>query len=666
MRLCSRAFAGLVVLLWALLAFDVAAEKRAVTPEDLVDLRQVHDVQISPDGKQVAFVVTEPADPKKPKEPRDTNIWMVPSDGSEPARLFVASARADTSPRWSPDGRYLAFLSDRGESGGEEEKAKNQIYLLRTDGGEAGPLTEVEGGVQNFKWSHDGSMIAFTVIDPLTKEERRKRKEGYDEIHVGHDYRYARLWVVNLSDRKAELVTKQDLHVSQFDWSPRDSELVLQVSPRPRRDDVRWRSSLVVIRRLSGEVLRTLSQNVFGGPRWSPDGQTIVFYEFTPQKISGWLTVIPARRGSVRHLLRDYMGTVVRPAWAPGSKSLLAIGIERTKAKLLRIDTATGAITKLADFGPESKESGLSLSGGGGTIAYLNQSGRTPTEVWVLSQGESPRRLTEMHAQVRSLRLGEIKEITWKNKKDGRTLYGSLITPPEFKAGQPYPTVVQVHGGPRWAWWTGWHGSWHEWGQLLASNGYVVFLPNPRGSIGRGWRFAEANRDDWGGGDFQDIMDGVDYLIEQRIADPNRLGIGGWSYGGYLTSWAVTQTDRFKAAVVGAAITNLFTHSGTTHSPTFLRTYFLDIPFRRRAAYDNHSPITFLQNCKTPSLVLHGEEDKGVPVSQAWEFYNGLKALGVEAEMVVYPREPHVFKERAHQVDLLKHVLAWFDKYLKK
>ena len=664
MKLRTNGFPGLVVFLFAVLAFDAAAEeKRAVTPDELVDIRVVNNVQISPDGKRVAFVVTERANPKKPKEPRNTNIWVVPSDGSEAERPFVTSTKADNSPRWSPDGRFLAFLSDRGEPIGEEEKAKNQIYLIRTDGGEAAHLTEMEGGVQNFRWSRDGSMIAFTVTDPLTEEERKKRKDGYDEIHVDHNYKYARLWVVTLSDRKAELVTKQDLHVSEFDWSPDGSELALMVSSTPQLDDVYWHSSLVVIRRLTGELVHTLSARATGANlKWSPDGRTITFREFTPNRIAVWLALMPARGGSARYLLKDYRGTVLGVKWTPDSKHFVAGGLEGTLGKLLRIDTTTGTFSKLTDLTPVRRE-GFSISADGRNIAYLKGAGNAPRDVWILTQDQSPRKLTDIHPQVSSLRLGKVKEVTWKSKKDGRTIYGVLITPPDFKPGQSYPTVVQVHGGPMGAWWTGWLGG----AQLLASNGYVVFLPNPRGSTGQGWQFAEANRDDWGGGDFQDIMDGVDYLIEQEIADPDRLGIGGWSYGGFMTSWAVTQTDRFKAAVVGAAVTNLLSFNGTTDiTPSFLRSYFLDIPFRRRAAYDNHSPMTFLQNSKTPSLVLHGQADKRVPVSQGWEFYNGLKALGVETEMVVYPREPHGLRERAHQVDLLKRILGWYDRHLKK
>ncbi len=680
-----RRFGLLVVFIVSSLAVAVglqAEEQRALKPEDLADIRGVSEVQISPDGKRVAFVVTEPADPKKPERPRDSNIWVVAVDGSEPAHPFAASPKSETSPRWSPDAHYLAFLSDRGEpfdgekeEDGKQKKPKNQIYLLRTDGGEAEQLTAVKGGVEKFEWSPDGKMIAFTMRDPTTDEEQKKQKERDDAIYVDHDYKYARLWAVSLSERKPEQVTRQDLNVTEFAWSVDGRELALLVSATPRLDDVYWHSRLVVVRRLpaqaglGGELVRTLSENAsqfWGAPKWSPDGQTIAFFEYTPNKIADWLALAPASGGTVRYLLKDYRGTLRRVEWDRDSKHLLAESNERTKDIFMRIDTSTGAKTPL---GAETALSGpdFTVSADGRTIAYANESGDAPAEVWALTIGESPRRLTHLHPQVSSWRLGKVKEISWKNKKDGQTLYGVLMTPPDYKAGQPYPTIVEVHGGPQWAWWSGWLGSWHEWAQLLASNGYVVFLPNPRGSTGQGWQFAEANRDDWGGMDFQDIMDGVDYLVEQNIADPNRLGIGGWSYGGFMTSWAVTQTDRFRAAVVGAAVTNLFSFNGTTDiTPSFLRIYFRDIPFRRRLGYDNHSAMTFLQNCKTPSLVLHGQADDRVPVGQGWEFYNGLKALGVKTEMVAYPREPHGFKERAHQVDLLRRVLAWYETYLKK
>ena len=537
--------------------------------------------------------------------------------------------------------------------------------MIPTTGGEAEQLTRVRGGVEDLAWSRDSQMIAFTVRDAWSEEEEKKRKEGQDQNYADHDYKFARLWVMNLADRKPQQVTKQDLDITGLAWSPDASELALRVSATPRNDDIYWHAKLVVVGRQTGEIVRTLSEQVGDGVKWSPDGSTLAFQEYTPAGIATWLAVVPAAGGTTRFLLKDYPGTVRRFEWEPDSKHLVAEVNVRTRDEFDRLDVAGGAATKLAAettlSGPE-----FSLSADGRAIAYEVQAPERPSEVWVCRTGESPRRLTDLHPQAASWRLGEVKEISWKNPKDGQTIYGVLVTPPDYQAGRAYPTIVDVHGGPEWAWWSGWLGSWHEWAQLLASHGYVVLLPNPRGSTGQGWQFVEANRDDWGGGDFQDIMSGVDYLIDQKIADPARLGIGGWSYGGFMTSWAVTQTRRFKAAVVGAAVTNLFSFDGTTDiTPSFLRNYFLNIPFKRRPAYDGHSAMTYLRRCRTPSLVLHGEADERVPVTQGWEFYNGLKMLGVPTEMVTYPREHHSFKERAHQIDVLARVLAWYDKYLK-
>jgi dipeptidyl aminopeptidase/acylaminoacyl peptidase len=650
-----------------------AAEKRPVAPEDLADIRKASDPQISPDGRRVAFVVTEPGDPKKPKEERDSNIWVVPADGGAPPRLFAAGPQSDTSPRWSPDGRFLAFLSNRGgpaaDAGQDEAAAKSQIYLLRTDGGEAEPLTSFKGGVERLKWSSDGSLIAFTVKDPPTEEEERRAKDRDDAVHVDHDYKFARLWVLSMADRKAKQVTRQDLNVNDFSWSPDGRELAASVSATPRLDDVYWHASLIVVGRQTGEIARRLSERVADFPSaraWSPDGKAIAFMELAPSDITGWPALAPAAGGAVRRLLADYRGTPWGLEWAGDGRHLIVEGIEGTVTRLVHLDTATGAVTRIADAlqpGPAA----FSVSADGRTVAYLSQSAVGPDEVWAASVGKPPRRLTTLNPPIASLRLGEVSEITWKNRKDGMTIYGVLVTPPGFRPGRPYPTVVEIHGGPQWAWWSGWLGSWHEWAQLLASHGYVVLLPNPRGSDGQGLAFIEANRDDWGGRDLQDIMDGVDDLIDRKVADPERLGIGGWSYGGFMTSWAITQTGRFKAAVVGAAVTNLVSFHGTTDiTPSFLKSYFLDLPYRRRSPYDAHSAMTFVQNCRTPSLVLHGEADLRVPVSQGWEFYTALRQLGVETEMVVYPREPHPIGERAHQIDVQRRVLAWFDAHLGK
>jgi dipeptidyl aminopeptidase/acylaminoacyl peptidase len=285
-----------------------------------------------------------------------------------------------------------------------------------------------------------------------------------------------------------------------------------------------------------------------------------------------------------------------------------------------------------------------------------------PADVWVID-GAKAHPITTINPQVAGWKLGQVRQISWRNSKDGKTIYGVLVTPPGYVAGTPIKTVVQIHGGPEWAWWSGWLGSWHEWAQMLSTHGYAVLLPNIRGSDGQGTAFARAVGTDWGGMDYQDLLDGVDMLVAQKIADPARLGIGGWSYGGFIAAWAVTHGDRFKAAVVGAGPTDMTAMARITDTPDFTTGYFGE-PAAHLADLDKVSSVRALDKVNTPVLVLHGENDPRVPVTLGLEFYRGLKLLGKPAEMVRYPREVHWFHEPEHQADVQRRVLAWFDGHL--
>jgi dipeptidyl aminopeptidase/acylaminoacyl peptidase len=286
-----------------------------------------------------------------------------------------------------------------------------------------------------------------------------------------------------------------------------------------------------------------------------------------------------------------------------------------------------------------------------------------PDEVYAISGGQE-RILTNTNPQSKTWKLGTAEERSWKSSKDGKTIHGVLLLPAGYEKGKRYKTIVHIHGGPEEAWSAGFHGSWYDWGSILASHGYAVLLPNPRGSDGAGTAFSEANYRDWGIGDFQDIMDGIDMLVSQGIADEGHLGVGGWSFGGFMTSWTVTHTDRFKAAIVGAAVTDLFTMATTSDiDPSYLDGYYGDLASNRKL-YDEHSPVRFLEHCHTPTLVIHGEADVRVPVSQGQEFYYGLRFLGRETQMVRYPREPHIFREMEHQRDSLERMLRWYDAHI--
>ena len=639
-------------------------ETHLVTPEDVLSIREPRELQISPDGKQVAFRVREPADPKLPRAPRTTNIWIVPTDGNSPAHPLISNLKNATTPRWSPNGRWLAFLSDSAESGIKEPEATIQIYLLPSEGGKAERLTSIPGGVESYAWSPDSKMIAFVARDQPTAKDLERQSAGDDATEVDRNFKYSKLWVTNISDHKAVQVTKQDFEINEVAWSPKGDEIALVVA-RTQKPEDSLLFSLVIVNRSTGELARTLSTNVelTGGLRWSPDGRWITFYEGPPTKdFSAWVSIIAANgAGPVRPLMKDYSGSVIALEWTPDAKHLLAQSIEGTHQALLKIDVTTGDVRKLADVMQTIWE--FSFSTNGETIVYTAQSLESPSDIWVWTKDAQPRKITDFSPQTKSWRLGKIREVEWKNSKDGLTRRGIVITPPGYKAGSLYPTIVNTHPGDT-AWWTGFHAKWWAWGQLLASRGYVVFLPNTRGVSGEGWQL-HATIANWGGMAFQDLMDGVDYLVEQKIADPNRLGIGGWSNGGFMTEYAITHTTRFKAAVAQAGHSDFFSLYGTSSLRASLRVSNRESPYYNRKKYDDISPITFIRNCRTPTLLIHGINDAGVPVSQAYEFYTGLKDVGVEAEMVVYPREGHNIQEYAHQLDIQKRVTAWFDKQLK-
>jgi dipeptidyl aminopeptidase/acylaminoacyl peptidase len=558
----------------------------------------------------------------------------------------------------------LAFLSDRGESGVDNPEATTQIYLLRNEGGKAERLTSVPGGVEDFAYSPDGKMIAFIARDQPTAKEQERQAAGDDGIEVDRNFKYSRLWVASLADRKAVQITKKDFEINEFAWSPRGDEIALVVA-RTQMPEDSLLFSLVVVNRSTGDVARTLSTNVelTGGLRWSPDGRWITFYEGPPTKeFSAWVSVVAASgSGTVRPLMKDYSGTVYALDWTADSKHLLAQSMAGTRQALLTIDSTTGAIRKLADF--IGSQWDWSFSTNGQTIVYAGQTSESPSDIWVWNKDAQPLKITDFNPQTKSWRLGKVREVEWKNSKDGLTRRGVLITPPGYKAGNLYPTIVNTHPGDT-PWWAGFHSKWWAWGQLLASNGYVVFLPNTRGVSGEGWRL-HAAIGHWGGMAFQDLLDGVDYLVEQKIADPNRLGIGGWSNGGFMTEYAITRTTRFKAAVAQAGHSDMFSLYGTSDLHAAMRLSNPASPYYNRKSYDDDSPITLIRNCRTPTLLIHGVNDRGVPVGQAYEFYRGLKDVGVETEMVVYPREGHSIQEYGHQLDVQKRVMAWFDKHLK-
>jgi dipeptidyl aminopeptidase/acylaminoacyl peptidase len=421
-------------------------------------------------------------------------------------------------------------------------------------------------------------------------------------------------------------------------------------------------SKVVILDAHHGEVQRTIEERSgYSPPRWSPEGHRIACSRMRARGITDEHVLFDLDAGKETVVESKFPGTIDEMEWMSDGSAVMAQAIEAAHAEMVKIDARSGDFALVPGGSAPAGE--ISVSADGKRLTFLGQTPDQPDEVWALSDGRAMA-LTDTNPQVRGWKLGTEREIEWKNSRDGHVIHGVIDLPPGYTAGSHYKTIVHVHGGPEEAWTLGWHGNWYNYAAMLSSHGYVVLLPDPRGSQGQGPAFAEANYQDWGGQDFQDILDGVDFLVKQGIADLDRMAIGGWSFGGFMTSWAVTHTDRFKAGMVGAAVTDLYSMATTTDiSPSFEQSYLGELQASHRL-YEEHSPVQFVTQCHTPVLILHGEADPRVPISQGEEFYNALRFLGRDAEMVRYPREPHIFTEREHQVDSLSRILKWYDSHL--
>lgn len=644
-----------LALLWpGASAAQTAAERP--TPEKIMALRSVGDPQIDRDGRWIAYTVGTPQPRGKPPRSR---IWRVPATGPAAARELPAPERAsEEHPRWTADGRHLDFLSNRALPGSVQTPALagTQVWRVDAQGDAAMPLTRSAHDVSAFEVSHDGTRIAYLATDGVDADAQRAADAKDDAVRVDHPTRFSRAWVRDLRSGDTRALTAPGLQVHDLAWSPDGRVLALRVSDGTTLNDYWYRSRVVLVDAGSGALGQVLEARASAHPlQWSPDGTRLIYGHLGDHGMTAEITVHDIASGRRTVLGADWDGTLWLARWQD-ARTLIGQGQRGVRGSFLRLDAATGRAREVAR--PQIPFQSFTTARNGRS-AYLGIRDDQPAEVWTLEGGKLAVR-TDTHPEVTRWAHGRVRELEWTSSRDGLRITGLLVTPPDWTPGTPLPTLVQGHGGPAWAWWSGWLGSWHDWAQLLATHGYAVFLPNPRGSEGGGRAFAEMVRNDWGGADFQDILDGVDLLEREGVIDPQRLAIGGWSYGGYLSAWAVTHSDRFKTAIVGAGVIDIGAMALTTDTPDYLPGYFGD-PLANRAAYDAHSPIRYVDRVKVPVLILHGEQDKRVPLSQGEMFYRALKFNGTPVEMVTYPRGPHWFFEREHGRDVQQRVLDWLD-----
>jgi dipeptidyl aminopeptidase/acylaminoacyl peptidase len=646
-------------LLSALIIPTLSIAQTAQLTEQLGKTVLYGDLALSPDGSHVTWVQTTAAT-------TSTQTYIQTTSGNSSAALVnleAAGERIDTAPAWSPDSKTLAVFSNTGE------KEQRQLWSVNADGSNPRKLSQLKGYAARPRWSHDGKQIAFLYIEdaggggPLMAAPANT---GVIDTAI-HNQRIA---VLDFPTGKLRQVSPLNLHIYDYDWSPDDKKFVATAAPGPG-DNNWWIAQICAIDIAKGEATSIYKPSLqVAVPRWSPDGKSVAFIEglMSDEGFHGGdLFTISADGHDILNRTEKRKSSVSSLFWLTPDRILVTevVGGGSAISELTLSDNGVRTIWNGAEhvhaFGNFPN---FALSKDGKVAAAARSSYEMPPEIWTGSIGEW-HQLTKNNTTL-SPTWGKAENLEWTN--EGFNIQGWLLPPARVESAKKYPMIVLIHGGPSSATMPEWPASFGMARAIIAalsSRGYYVLLPNPRGSYGQGEHFTGANVKDFGGGDLRDILAGVDAAIAKYPIDPARVGVTGWSYGGYMTMWTVTQTNRFRGAVAGAGIANWQSYYGQNLIDQWMIPFFGSSVYDDPAVYRRSSPIEYIKKVETPTLVIVGERDAECPTPQSYEFWHALRTLGVPTQLVVHPGEGHLYLKPANQIDRLDRTVAWFDKYLK-
>lgn len=645
-----------------LLVASAAQAQTSWTIDLSLKVQAVGAVTPSPDGSLVVYTQTRHLLEEERSE-QVSQIFLAKADGSARRQLTFGDKGA-TAPSFSPDGRFVYFRSAR--------SGHPNIWRLPIDGGEAESVTNWKGEIGSYAVSPDGRWVAFAGA-PESPEEDRNKKQKRDFRVVDENPKNHQIWLLPTASNLATPKRLSDprRHVAELEWAPDSRSLVFEHRPSPSPD--LWaKADLSEVNLDTGaETSLVATPAAESQPRYSPDGRFIAFVQ-TPSR-AHWggdarVAVFSRKDGTVRRLSASSDERPSLLGWDPASAQLYFAEMKSTRSALyaLPLDGPPKLLyeprkgTFFAGYGPNAH-----LNRKGDSWGFAQESSDEAPEAFVAQlPAGAPVVVSRANLDLPRPPLGETKAVRWKTK-DGQEIEGLLTYPVGYRQGRKYPLLLNIHGGPANYFSETFLGKAGIYPlAMFAARGYAILRPNPRGSGGYGKTFRFANVNDWGGGDYEDILAGVDHLIAAGVADPDRMAVMGWSYGGFMTSWIITHTNRFRAAVVGAAVTNLWSFTGTADIPGFLPDYFQGEPWEVFENYRRHSPMSYVKGVTTPALILHGAADERVPISQGYEFYNALKRQGAPVQMVVYPRTPHSPQEPKFIQDIMQRHLVWVEKFV--